>query len=115
MPCTGTLHFLTKLWLFLQLLHISYLVINNYSSDPRAQELLQQLAVTKDYVSHYSLQQGIIEYKNKIWLGATVNVQYQVYQSLHERALEEHSGFPVTYARIKQLFFWPNMKSMIKT
>jgi hypothetical protein len=25
-----------------------------------------------------------------------------------------HSGFPVTYRRVRQLFAWPNMKGMVK-
>lgn len=34
--------------------------------------------------------------------------------ALHASALGGHSGFPVTYARIKQLFYWPHMKQIIK-
>ena len=34
-------------------------------------------------------------------------------QSLHASPLRGHSGFPVTYKRIRNLFVWPGMKGMI--
>jgi len=89
-------------------------VVDSYSAHSQAQELLQQLSLSTHPVGHYSLHQGVIKYKNMIWLGASSDLQSQVYQALHASAVGGHSGFPVTYARVSQLFYWPNMKTMIK-
>jgi len=104
-----------------QLMHISSVVpqwltsvVDSYSAHSQAQELLQQLSLSTHPVGHYSLHQGVIKYKNMIWLGASSDLQSQVYQALHASAVGGHSGFPVTYARVSQLFYWPNMKTMIK-
>lgn len=35
--------------------------------------------------------------------------------ALHDSPIGGHSGFLVTYRKIKQLFAWPNMKKMVKT
>lgn len=70
--------------------------------------------MTDGSVGHFTLHQGVIKYKHKIWLASSPELQLQVYQALHASAVGGHSGFPVTYARVSQLFYWPNMKAMIK-
>lgn len=35
--------------------------------------------------------------------------------TLHDSAIGGHSGFPVTYRRIKAIFAWPGMKKQVKT
>ncbi|CAO2143937.1 unnamed protein product [Urochloa humidicola] len=89
-------------------------VTATYATDVKAQELLQHLAL-QETVGHYSLHQGVIKCKNKIWLGANTDLQHHIFTALHDSAIAGHSGFPVTYVRIEQLFFWPHMKSMIKS
>jgi len=81
-------------------------VVASYASNSQAQALLQQLSLSTGAVGHYTLHQGVIKYKNKI--------QLQVYHALHASAVGGHSGFPVTFARVSQLFYWPQMKTMIK-
>jgi hypothetical protein len=34
--------------------------------------------------------------------------------ALHASALGGHSGFPVTYRRLKAIFAWPGMKKQVK-
>lgn len=33
--------------------------------------------------------------------------------ALHDSAIGGHSGVPMTYQRLKQLFYWPSMKKMV--
>jgi hypothetical protein len=75
---------------------------------------LQQLALANGPVGNFTLQQGVIRHKGRIWVTNNPVVQQQIFQAFHDSALGGHSGFPVTYARIKQLFFWQNMKTTIK-
>jgi hypothetical protein len=43
-------------------------VINSYATDPRAQQLLSELAVTSPNSHGYHLQDGIIKYNTQIWV-----------------------------------------------
>jgi hypothetical protein len=78
-------------------------VIDGYKADPQALKLLTSLAVS-DQVP-YTLKDGIIRYNGRVWLGHSSEIQSRVILALHASALGGHSGFPVTYARIKQLFY----------
>ena len=44
-------------------------VLNSYHTDPAAQTLLQSLAVTSPNAQGYYLDNGLIKYKNHVWLG----------------------------------------------
>ena len=76
--------------------------------------LLSKLVVDPSAVPHFSLQEGIIRYKKRIWLGSNKDLQAQILSALHDTPSGGHSGFPVTYRRIKQLFAWKAMKFDVK-
>lgn len=84
-----------------------------YTYDPQAQAYIAQLALDPNSVPHFSLQQGLLRYKNKIWLGNNKLMQQKVMQALHASAVGGHSGVPVTCQRVRQFFAWPGMKSDI--
>lgn len=88
-------------------------VLAGYDNDLNAQKLLQQLSVCSDVAGPYSLTSGLIRYKGCVWLGSNKLLQQKVMTALHASALGGHSGFPVTYSRIKQLFAWHGMKADI--
>lgn len=79
----------------------------------KALKLLTSLAVS-DQVP-YILKDGIISYNGRMWLGHSSEIQSRVISALHASALGGHSGFLVTYARIKQLFYWPHMSNRSAT
>ncbi|WVZ48794.1 LOW QUALITY PROTEIN: hypothetical protein U9M48_000203 [Paspalum notatum var. saurae] len=89
-------------------------ILLGYQADPATQTLLAKLAVLPDAVPHFTLQQGILRYKKRIWLGTNVGLQQKVLSALHDNPAGGHSGFPVTYRRMKQLFAWKGMKSDVK-
>jgi hypothetical protein len=89
-------------------------VILGYSNDSKAQHLLFELALQPDSHPPYSLQAGVLRYKGRIWLGTNLSLQHKVLSALHDSPMGGHSGFPVTYRRVRQLFAWPNMKGMVK-
>jgi hypothetical protein len=45
----------------------------------------------------YSLHQGLIHYKGRVWLGNNLSLQQQILSALHNSALGGHSGFLITY------------------
>lgn len=84
-----------------------------YSDDAEAQNLLAKLAVDPAAVKNFTLRDGLLRYKNKIWLGNNETLQTQIISALHSSPVGGHSGFPVTYRRLKQLFAWTGMKAMV--
>ena len=71
-------------------------VVQGYEKDPKTKELLQILATGSDHGA-YSLINGVIRYKGRVWLGANTELQQTVLSALQDSAEGGHSGFPVTY------------------
>lgn len=44
-------------------------VINSYNANPQAQRLLEELAIREDPKKRFSLQQGLLRFRDRIWLG----------------------------------------------
>jgi hypothetical protein len=62
----------------------------------------------------FSLHQGLIKYKDKVWIAKNSALQTKVIAALHSSAIGGHSGTKATYHRIKQLFKWKGMKSDVE-
>jgi hypothetical protein len=50
-------------------------VLNSYTTDPRAQELLQELSIHSPYTAGYSLENGLIRHNSKLWIGNNTTLQ----------------------------------------
>ena len=87
-------------------------VVQGYITDEHTQKLITALALGKE-IPHFTLRDGLVRFKQRVWLGTNVELQTKVITALHASALGGHSGFPVTYRRVKALFAWPAMKSAI--
>jgi hypothetical protein len=88
-------------------------VIAGYSSDPQAQSYIEQLVLSPDSVPHFSYHNGLLRYKNRLWLGNNKPLQLRVIQAMHTSALGGHSGTPMTYRRVRHLFAWKGLKQDI--
>jgi hypothetical protein len=88
-------------------------VAAGYEKDENAQKILSAL-VTGEPLEAYTLVDGIIRCKGKIWLGANQEIQTNVMSALHDSPIGWYLGFFVTYRRIKSMFSWPSMKGHIK-
>lgn len=86
----------------------------SYQADEMAQKLLQKIAVAPASEENYTLSQGILRYKGRIWVGNDKSLQRQIISAFRDSPQGGHSGFPVTYHRINQLFKWPRMKQMVR-
>jgi hypothetical protein len=89
-------------------------VINSYAVDVKAQQLLQELAVTGKNIEGYELHQGLIKFHGKIWIGANVGLQTKLIQAFHSSALGGHSGIQTTYQRLHKLVVWPGIKLAVQ-
>jgi hypothetical protein len=81
-------------------------LVVGYDQDPDSQELLQHLTIDPLSRPPYSLVGGVKRYPGRIWVGANVQLQQCIISALHDSALGGHSGFPITYSRVKKLFYW---------
>jgi hypothetical protein len=64
---------------------------------------------------NYTLVNGFIRFKGKIWLGSNTELHSRVFAALHSSALGGHSGAPATLQRISNMFYWPTMKADVLT
>lgn len=90
-------------------------VINSYAVDAKAQQLLLELAVVSPNSQGYTLSDGVIRYKQKIWVGACTTLQTKIISAFHSSALGGHSGSQDTYQRIKKLFLWDGLKTHVES
>ncbi|WVZ73357.1 hypothetical protein U9M48_021672 [Paspalum notatum var. saurae] len=88
-------------------------VMSSYQQDPFAQELLAKLSVDPDSVPDFSLSQGILRRKAKVWIGNNKDLQIKLIEQCHSTPLGGHSGIPVTMRKLKQLFSWKGMKASV--
>jgi hypothetical protein len=75
-------------------------VLAGYVTDPQSQRLLAELALHPDQ-DPFSLTQGPIRYKGRIWLGENKVLQQRITKALHDSPVGGHSGYPVTLAHIR--------------
>uniref|UniRef100_A0A0A8XQA2 Uncharacterized protein n=1 Tax=Arundo donax TaxID=35708 RepID=A0A0A8XQA2_ARUDO len=66
-------------------------------NESSVQDILAKLAISPSAVPLFSLKDGLLRYKNRIWLGSNKSLQHRVMTALHSTALGGHSGVPVTY------------------
>lgn len=76
--------------------------------------MLTKLSVTSNLVPNFTVQDGFLLYKGKVWLGANSTLHQKVLNAMHGVGLGGHSDIPVTLRRIKQMFAWPNLKQDVK-
>jgi hypothetical protein len=89
-------------------------VYHSYDVDSSAQELLTELAVSSPNSKGYSLEQGLIKYQGRIYIGANSALQTKLIANLHDSAAGGHSGIQATYQRVRKLFFWPGLKTAVE-
>lgn len=85
---------------------------NSYGNHPETAKLLAALAIHSPQ-GDYTLQDGIIKFKGKILVPSDAKLQNLIITALHASP-GGHSGAFVTYQKIRQLFVWARMKTMVK-
>jgi hypothetical protein len=89
-------------------------VAAGYLLDEQTKQLLAELSLSVNSKPPFSLHNSIIKYKGRIWIGYNTELQHRIISTLHDSPMGGHSGFPVTYRRIKSLFAWPKMKQTVQ-
>jgi hypothetical protein len=66
--------------------------------------------VKEDSKGRFTLQNGVLWFCGRIWLGGSTTLQQKIMAAFHHSPLGGHSRFPATFQRIRRLFTWPIMK-----
>jgi hypothetical protein len=88
-------------------------VINSYITDADAQRRLTEVALNSPDEHGYELQDGIIRFHGRVWIGANSALKTKLIKSFHSSAIGSHSGADATYQRIKRLFARPGLKAQV--
>ena len=89
-------------------------LMQGYQDDELDKQLLTELSVQSPNAKGFSVLDGLIRFKGRVWVGYNILAQQHVLQAMHNSGVGGHSGFHATYHRIKALFAWPNMKDTVK-
>jgi transposase InsO family protein len=89
-------------------------VLNSYTIDSKAQQLLQQLTIHSPDEQGYSLDKGLIWFNGKVWIGHNSALQTKIIAFCHSSAIRGHSGIATTYQRLKRYFAWKAMKQDVE-
>lgn len=89
-------------------------VKNSYKGDSDSDRLLKKVAADTDPKPKFTMHNGLIKYKNRIYVGASTEFRQQLLQTFHASALGGHSGIKATYYRLKKVFYWPNLRRNIE-
>jgi transposase InsO family protein len=90
-------------------------IANSYEQDEKASELVAKLSVTPSDDTGFALNNGLLRYKGKIWVGNVQSLKTKIMHALHSGPLGGHSGIPVTIRRIKQYFVWSGLTKDVQT
>jgi hypothetical protein len=90
-------------------------VLNSYTTNNEAQELLAKLSVQSPDEMGYQLQRGLIRKGNLICVGKNTALRTKIVAAMHDSVLGGHSGLHATYHRLKKLFFWRSMKGDVQS
>lgn len=83
---------------------------DSYLNDQFANNLIEELQENSDARPPYTLTDGILRYKNKLYIGSNGDWRRKVMQEMHDSATGGHSGILGTYQRTKHLCYWPGLK-----
>jgi len=67
-------------------------VLNGYQQDEVTLSILAKLTIAPNTVPHFTLSEGVLRYKSRIWIGDNKLLQLKLMSACHASALGGHSG-----------------------
>ena len=86
---------------------------SSYSIDTEVQAILQALHTTPNVVDKFSLQNGLLLYKGRIYLGSNYSLKPKMMSFVHDSPLGGHFGYLKTF-QAKRDWFWKGTKKDLK-
>jgi hypothetical protein len=85
----------------------------SYQTDAQTTMLLTKLSASPSSVPHFSLMDGLLRFKGRIWVGNNTILQRQLIEHMHSSPVGGHSGIPATVKRLRALFAWPGLRKHV--
>lgn len=63
----------------------------SYEEDQLAQQLLTELSITPENKKGYSLKEGTIRHKGRVWVGSNTTAERDILTALHDSGVGGHS------------------------
>jgi hypothetical protein len=76
--------------------------------------LLIQIQQKPQSFPHYKIQNGLIFYKNRIWLDPTLPFRLTILEEYHDSPLGGHMGITKTFTKVQANFWWEDMCNDVK-
>lgn len=85
-----------------------------YPQDSQIQDFLGQLQEGKLDPLKYTLVNGVLHYKGRIYIGDNPLFKDRILQMTHNSPIGGHYGYEKTYQRIKREFYWKGLKKEVR-
>ena len=82
----------------------------SYEADSAIQAILYTFKESGNPPKGFSLVDGLLFFKSRIYLGPTSPLKSSILHHVHNGPLGGHSSYVKTLHRVKQDFYWPGMK-----
>jgi hypothetical protein len=79
-------------------------VIHSYAADSNALDLITKLSLHADVVPNYSLSNGVLRFKNRIWIGHSPELHHKLITAMHSTALGGALRFPSYLQQAEAIF-----------
>eukprot|EP00252_Welwitschia_mirabilis_P027402 TRINITY_DN9389_c0_g3_i1.p1 TRINITY_DN9389_c0_g3~~TRINITY_DN9389_c0_g3_i1.p1 ORF type:complete len:119 (+),score=20.12 TRINITY_DN9389_c0_g3_i1:34-357(+) len=89
-------------------------VAASYTNDAETQQLVLDIQDGRSPPPTYSLDNGIVKYKNKIYVGKGGQIRVKLVKNIHGDPVGGYSGVLATYKRANSLFYWKGLFKDIK-
>lgn len=88
-------------------------VLDSYTNDPEVQSILEGIAVKDPTYKLYQYAKGLIKVEGRMYIGSGGDLRTRIIWEFHDSSMGGHSGQEVTYKKISQFFFWPNLRKHV--
>ncbi|PHT67916.1 hypothetical protein T459_27403 [Capsicum annuum] len=88
-------------------------LLASYEGDQKVLQATTMLSSNPDPTLNLSIQQGILRYKGKAWVGKNGMLRKKLVTTIHTSSLGGHSGVWATYQRLKPIFYCPAMMEQV--
>ena len=88
-------------------------IINHTAEDEmyvQIKDKLQQQSLEKKYEGYKLENDGLLTYKNKIYIPNVADLRRILMDEIHQAPYSGHPGYQKTIAIVRKQYFWPGMK-----
>ena len=86
----------------------------SYATDHSIMNNLDAFQAGKEGPKGFTMQNGLLLYKGKMYLGTCDSLKTAILQQVHDGPWGGHSGFLKTLHRVQRDFYWPGLKADVR-